>query len=67
MKGILVNYEKHDKRKMNYKEVFIELLNQIHKDKNDGMISAMIAEGLLEFDKTRITSAWVAYHIARTT
>lgn len=67
MKGVLVNYEEQDKLRMDYKDLFLELLKQIQRDKNEGLIPAVIAEGLLEFDKTRITSAWVAYHIARTT
>ena len=47
-----------------YKKEFVALLNEMHKDNNDGLIPIMIAEGLYECDANKdFLEYWVCQHI----
>ena len=47
-----------------YKKDFVDLLNEMHRDNNDGLIPAMIAEGLYECD-SRNSDGCLDYYTIR--
>ena len=45
-----------------YKKEFVDLLNEMHRDNNDGLIPSMIAEGVNECD-ARSSSTHLEYYV----